>query len=104
LTTTGMSPAGPQKARKRALNENFVAQGGIAPKQRTPTAGSTSNRCNKLKAHSAKCQKMNRRPQGAQPLQDVNLSEGWAPPGKQQNTKPLQDVNLSEGCVQWNYF
>jgi hypothetical protein len=32
LTTAGRSSGGPQKARKRALYENCIAQGGIAPR------------------------------------------------------------------------
>ena len=36
--------------------------------------------------------------QHAQPLQVVNISEGWGPPRKLQHAQPLQVVNLSEGC------
>ena len=76
----------------------------LCPRQRKPKAGGTTNRCNKLRAHKAKYQKMNEKPQYAQPLQDVNLSEGWIPNHlkmnrRPQRTKPLQDVNLSEGWV-----
>ena len=36
LTTEGRSSAGPQKTRKRALNKDCVAHGGMAPWQREP--------------------------------------------------------------------
>ena len=65
LTTEGRSSAGPQKTRKRALNKNCVAQGGMAPGR-----GSRNGLCNNLK--------MSEKPQGTKPLQVVNLSEGWA--------------------------
>jgi hypothetical protein len=104
LMSVGRSSADQQKTRRRALNENCVAQGGIAPRQRKPKAGGTTNTCNKLVVHQSKCQKMNRKPQHSHPLRDVNLSEGSIPNhletnGKPQHTQPLQDVNLSEGCI-----
>ncbi len=100
LTTEGRSSVGPQKTRRRASNENCVVRGGMAPGQRTPTEGGTTNRCNKLAVHQAKYLKMHKKPQNTKPLQVVNLSEGWAPPGKLQREQPLQVVNLSEGWLQ----
>ena len=41
---------------------------------------------------------MNGKLQWAQPLQVVNLSEGWSLAGKPQRAQNLQVVNLSEGC------
>jgi hypothetical protein len=90
LMSVGRSSADQQKTRRRALNENCVAQGGIAPRQRKPKAGGTTNTCNKLVVHQSKCQKMNREPQHSHPLQDVNLSEGCIPPQAKGASRALQ--------------
>lgn len=43
-------------------------------------------------------QEMNWKSQNTQPLQVVNLSEGWAPVWKVQSAYEQHVVNLSEGC------